>query len=214
MKIRNFVEKFFNLIYQIAKYLSALIVAICIFALLITGVDLFFSGPSLKVPEFSEYVDSIEGKPNVESEFAKLDEKRKVEKAYGDLITKLVKNYGLSAESYDILINDMVKMDEKFRDDYINRFSKFLSKVKKYNNKKNSERIKIVDAANYYRNEFFDAIERFKVEKEENKVKRMYKVGIFLSLIITLLMFLIVPLLIKIEENTRHSTVSKENTIS
>ena len=200
------VDLFLEKVFFWSKYLSAGIVGLC--CLVLVGLSFSLLGTwftSFNVPRFSVIEESFKEEASSQrpsQDYRLFDEKRKVEKEYGDEIQKIVKKFNFSPSSYDVLVRDLVNIPDKWRRTYLDGLKNFLKEAKKFR-EKHADAPSLPQAANFYRDMFFAEIERAKAEKEAAGEKRLFLLAGIGVTILVLLAFLLVPLLVKIEENTR-----------
>lgn len=211
MTIYGFVDSFFIKLFKASRLISALIVTICLIVIILTGIGLLFSGPkSLDVPDFSTIRSAIEEEevPQISKteDYAVLEKRRDVEKQFGDRVNKAIRNYNLSAEAYNILISDLLEMDKKYRRKYIRGFTRFLGGAENFLKEQKEDDefyFSIPDAANSYREMYSDAISEVEFSKIDAAENKMYLLAVLGFSLLLLLAFLVIPLLLQIENNTR-----------
>ncbi|MCK5826531.1 MAG: hypothetical protein KAG93_05815, partial [Desulfuromusa sp.] len=201
MKSSSMIDRFLFKVFTIAKSLSALIIGICILVAVLAGVGLVVSGSSFEVPKFSTYLEIVSGN---QSRDGSIEAGLSVEEKYGDRVNAIVKKYNFTPEGYDWLIDKIISTDEEFREEYVDGFEDFLEDAQKYVNE-NGEKAKtsVIDASNEYKDLFDASLRIAKISKMESASSRLYLLGAIAVSVLVLLAFVMIPLLILIEKNTR-----------
>ena len=204
------VDLFLEKVFFWSKYLSAGIVGLC--CLVLVGLSLSLLSTwftSFNVPRFSVIEESFkeEALSRPYDDYRLLDERRKVEKEYGDEIQKIVKKFNFSPASYDVFIEDLtLRVPENLHRTYLDGLKDFLKEAKKFK-EKHADAPSLPQAANFYRDMFFDELAKVRAEKDAGREKRLFLLAGIGVTIMVLLAFLLVPLLVKIEENTRMTSL-------
>ena len=196
-------ERFFRYLFFVSKAVSALFTFVMlgtiVFAILALMID---RTGSIDVPDFSDVQTSYEA-PTSRTDYSDLDEKRSVEKRFGDDISKLVKKYGWTEQSYDQTVLLMARMDQRHRKAYLKGLRKTLARAEDWAEDSKNPKFDVIDAANRYNDLFIQGIAEWEEAKAETEGRRLIWLGTLVGAIVCLIGFLIVPLLIQIEENTR-----------
>ena len=209
MKSNSIIDRFLLKIFIISKVLSAAIVCACILTAIYTGSNLFLDrGKTIDVPKFATVQSSLDDTKSQQSpgieDYAGLGNKQEIEKKYGGHIKNIIKEYQLTNDAHRIIVADLLDMDKKYRTKYVDGLDAFFKDAVKYIKDKGNEKdFDIALIANNYRKMFFEAIEDVKASEIEAASNKMYQTAMFGASIIILLAFVIIPLLIRIEENTR-----------
>jgi len=201
-------DRFLWKVFSVAKVISAVIVSICLIVAIFSGFGLLFGGgKSFETPEFSSFKERLESQTTQQvynENYNNLDTKREVEKEYGDDIAEIVKKFNLPSSAYDILINKIANMKEEYRDKFVDGLWDYLSDAQDYIKKQEKKaKISIIDAANQYIREFDNEVQAVEMSKASAQIEKITYLSILGGSLLIMLGFLIVPLLIQIEENTR-----------
>jgi predicted Zn finger-like uncharacterized protein len=199
-------NRFLFLSFKIGKYISAF--CIVAFFLIFLGSAIFYFvgfGDSFEEPEFESIVPYIEATDaNKKPDFSKIDERKEVEDKYGDKIKKVVE-YGFSEETYDIFLNRLVNYPAKYREAYIEGLDEFLNDGLNYKRKRQNNNIDIVSLSKAYKQAFDEEISEAKYAASKDSTKKWTVLGVIAVSMFLYILFLVIPILIKIEENTRNS---------
>ena len=203
-------NKFMAGVFKFGKIVSALFMLLCIATMALAALYALFKGSeSLKTPEFREVVAAMEsdgnsGRSSSTAELANKQEYRTVRDRYRKQIDTIVDLYRLDAkDDTDELVQNLCEVPERLRSTFVKGAIAFGKDAKKYYAKKdNGSQVDDADLS-LYGTLFERAVERAEESEMEARLNRsvawMVCGGAFLGLIL----FLFLPLLIQIEENTR-----------
>lgn len=185
-----------------------------LFVALIIGLVQYISAPSrdFDAPRFTDYQPYLEniGVRNVDQDFSEIDTRIAIIKRYDEDIKKVLITGGMETESYDTLVGWLVQVPENRRSRFITGLQGFLEEFLE-SQKKAPEEERINEDLNVfmsrlaltYKNIFFDLLKKEKLyesETENRQSRILLFIGVTLNLLILTLLF---PIVIKIEENTR-----------
>jgi predicted PurR-regulated permease PerM len=207
-------DRFLWKVFSVAKVISAVIVTICLVVAIFSGFGLIFGGgKSFETPEFSSLKEVIETRKTQQAytnNYKDLETKRKIEKEYGDDIEGIVKKYNLPSDAYNIFIKKLINMKEEYRDKFVEGLEDFLDDAQDYIEDKGKEsKITIIDAANYYLSSFDNEIQTVEMSKASAQAGKITLLAILGGSLLIMLGFLLIPLLIQIEKNTRKQELSE-----
>ena len=220
-------EKFLNMYFKIGKVL--LMIALSIIALTTLVFALLSLASSIETIKIKntpyQYVQSTEkldkllasaNGTNTWNE-TNITEKDELEKLYKDKIEQALKNNGMSSYSVDRVLGYLLQVDPKDREDYVKNMEEHHRIFIKYTvdfiaktnpNVSKNEIKKYVLANNDIPQLYFE--QRYKkqvLEKEQNyntaATKRNMQLWILLCCLYSFVIALTIPILIRIEENTR-----------
>jgi len=146
----------------------------------------------------------------------------RIERKYGERLQVLVADYQLYRDSYSAMLEWLEAVDDEHHESFVSGLERFADSVDAYmSDKSNTERLSMSRAMNWYWREFMRAIKEYTYARNsaslaelqrvaENEAARLavaverrmllFVIGASLG---TLLAFLVLPLLIQIERNTR-----------
>lgn len=139
-----------------------------------------------------------------------LSEYKGVERKYDNDVYEIIQNAGLVPvpESYDFIMKSTARYPENFRDDYIGGMKKLLRTA--ISEKENKEKFgSLLDRYNRVFNAKYQNIE------SENLKKLMYEkyyLGSAAICFVSLLLFVVILILLRIEGNTRNTEINTRNT--
>lgn len=204
----GFLDRFLWKVFSIAKIISAIVVSICLIIATFAGIGLLFGGgKSFETPEFFSFKEQLETQTTqykYSRNYEELNAKRKIEKEYGEDIKGIVKKFNLPSNAYDVLIKELINIKEEYRDEFIKGLEDYLEDAEDYIEKEGKKaKITIVDAVNQYLWEFEKEIQKVEMSQATASMQKVYSLSILGGSLLIMLGFLIVPLLIQIERNTR-----------
>lgn len=211
------IDKFLKKVFAFSRIMAALIVFLCV--LVVAGGILYFlisGSKGVSTPKFNEVIETEQmirelGREMDKTDYKEISERRTVEKKYGDDIQEIVKEYGLTKSAYDIYVRQLLALDLEYRSQFVKGLKRFMedgnSYIKKQGDKTDMD---IADVANQYNDMFGSAIAESEMSKFESKAKRMGSLIAIGSALSAMILFLIIPLLLQIEMNTRNTSTSEE----
>ncbi len=199
-------NKFMTGMFKFGKIVSALFMLLCIVAMLGALLYCIFAGPdSLEVPEFKAVSAAMENSGGDWSgDVVQKQEYRKVRDKFSKKIDAIVDLYRLNAkDDTDDLLNSLCEVPEEYRSDFVNGALSFGKDAKKYYAKNKPDyQVDDVDLARYT-SLFSYALAEKKESEVESRMNRQAAWTVCGGAFLGLIMFLFLPLLIQIEENTR-----------
>lgn len=203
-KATGFADAFMNKVFFFGKLFSALVMLVC--CVVMVGALLYYvfaSGDSLQVPEFSDGLNS----KTVDWEAgnkASVKEKNAVRRKYESKILKLIEIAKLDHDDFEEYVDKLCGYGKEYRSAYINGALDYVKSAKKWEVKKDIPPLenykRTVDA---YERQFDGAVEDVKESRADAVARKKAALGVCGSTCLGLVLFLMLPLLIKIEENTR-----------
>ena len=200
-------DRFMACVFKFGKIVAALFMFLCILAMAGSLVYYVFTGASsVKIPDFDDVKAVIESGEKNDNEKGGIGNAlyKQLRDDYGSKVDDLIDVGGLDAKNdYTRIINALAKVDADMRSAYIKGAISFLKEFKAYAKKNSKVEFNGENGLHTY-DQMFDAA---KNEASESKVvsgmKRSSALGVCGGSLIGLILFLIIPLLIQIEENTR-----------
>jgi len=210
------IDTFLKKVFAFSRVIAALVVFLCVLAVAGGIVYFLISGSKgVSTPDFDEVIETEEmirdlGREMDRTDYKEISERRAVEKKYGDDIQEIVKEYGLTKAAYDIYVRQLLALDEEYRKQFIKGLKRFMrdgnSYIKKQGDKTDMD---IADVANQYDDMFDSAIAKSEMSKIESKAKRTGALITIGSALSAMILFLIIPLLLQIEVNTRKTSTQE-----
>lgn len=204
------IDSFLKKVFSFSKAVAALIVFLCVITMIFAAGRFLVSGPkSVATPDFGEIAAMDQAGSGAQgvadkSDYKIISDKREVEKKYGKDIQEIVSKYGFSPNAYDIYIRQLSNMDKKYRSMFVNGLEDFLHDGKKYIEKQGAKtKLDLPEIANAYDDLFDTAVEEAESSEAESKAKRATALITIGSALGAMILFLIIPLLLQIEINTR-----------
>jgi predicted Zn finger-like uncharacterized protein len=205
--IKSRVNAFLFFSFKVGKIISA--VSLVLFFLVFIGSVAFYfinQMHSFSPPDFDQARRYLENESQNSAKqknysFAKVDEKRKVQDKYDKVIRKIIP-FGFKEEAYEEFIDDIMRFEEAYQDDYIYGLEKYLqnwSELKKQ--KQNTPDLKTVYPL--YERMFAEKLQASELGKQQAAARNYVILCVIGASLVLYILFLLIPLMIKIEENTR-----------
>lgn len=197
-------NKFLNFSFKFGKIFTVILLVILMIAIISSGIKTVstFKNVKLKAPTFVE----IQANMEAEKQNQTANAENKNAEPYILVLNEVAKKH-LSDYGKRMLTISVKQIDEEYRIEYLNGFDKALDDAKEYcnikklNDKQANELLENI-ISNY--NSYFARNKaRVDDEKAQCNVDRIVASSVLGSSILLFLLCLIIPLLIKIEENTR-----------
>lgn len=136
-------------------------------------------------------------------DFSDIDQKREVENKYGSKIKKIMA-FGFAASTYDGFVVDLLALPSEYRGKYINGLHDFLTDGIKYAKKNNKKQeLSVTNLEKSYRGVFNERMRAIEMQKIVQKMEDLTILGVAGGSLLLFIVFLLIPILIKVEENTR-----------
>lgn len=205
-------DKLLALVFRFMKGISAIVVVGCMLALIGGVAGFLLSLPKqVRIPRFADLRESFSAKerPKKPVSFEELqvsqeDTRTRIEGEYGKAIDQIVREYDFSLNERQRLIEDVTLMDADYRQSYLSGLVAFLSEAHNYINKRGDEaRTSTLEALYAYRRAFREAILTSKASQATSAATRIACLSVIGGCIVALMLFIFLPLLIMVEQNTR-----------
>ena len=204
---QTMIDRFLTRVFKASKVVSAVFVLICL--LTMAGAALYFlaTGPdSVEAPKFEFQEDSQGG--NSGDGYDNISERKEIEGKYGDDVLEVIKKYDFSEQAYDIFMEYIIACDPSNRKIMVKGWVRYLKDAARYIKKNEETTMEMSDAAMSYFDEFDYSVGRNSMNNLMNTGKRTASLITLAASLTIMLLFLILPLLILIEKNTRGISTS------
>ncbi len=196
-------DKFLNFCFKFGKVFTAILLVLFLFLFLISIIFVFttIKKVELKPPTFSEINANIQAVKNNQTT-ANNNQAEPYILYINDISKKYLSDYGKQ-----VLTKEVNEIDYKYRIDYLQGFEAALYETKvhgsisKMNQKQYNELFELVVTS--YDMYFHRKLQEKELQELKLKTERLVAISIISSSILLFILCLIIPLLIKIEENTR-----------
>lgn len=208
------IDKLTKLLFSFGKGFSFFMVAVCCIAFVIGLINYLGAAPDkLQPPEFNEFMSylSLPGTEAVNQDFSKIDTKRAIENKYNEHLKDIVTKYKYDTSFYRQIVEWMTQVPPNRRTRFIHGLNTFLEGFTVWL-EENKETLQLDQGAvrDLYRNMAlkYQSIFTELLRKEETRWAASYQertnlLLFIVSTLIFLVLFLLVPIALKIEENTR-----------
>ena len=206
-KAVGWTDIFMAKIFFFGKIVAALFMFLCIATMALSLLYWALASESgVKIPDFSDVKEAYEAAEKSENDnsgdMKSLKETNSVRKEFDSEITKLMEVCKLPKESYEEIVRTLAEMDADLRDDYIDGAIDFAKDAKK-TIEKMGKTFNGTGVIVTYDKLYAEAKETAEADKATTAIKKMIALSVCGGALIGLILFLIIPLLIQIEENTR-----------
>lgn len=204
-KAMRITDKFMAGVFKFGKIVAVLFMFLCILTIAGSLVYYVFAGASsVKIPDF-EKADIESGEKNTSEDGGISNARYKqLRNDYGGKVDDLIEVGGLDAKNdYTRIINALANVDSDMRSAYIKGAISFLKDYKAYSKKNGKVEFDGNDGLEKYDEKFYAAMKEASASKVVSSMKRSAALRVCGGSLIVLILFLIIPLLIQIEENTR-----------
>ena len=199
----SLLDRFMGLLFRFGKTFAGILAVLCLLSVVVSiGVFILNLRTSMEIPSYDEISSSVsEEDPDAPGSTAALDERRAIEKKFGDRVYAIIKEHKVL--QYDQLVQMIRTIDEDNRSKYMKGLESALEDRDAATRNSKGEILSVEDVADRYHYFFFRAQAAHEAEKQKAKAKRMASLGSVVISCFMLFMMLIIPALLRIEENTR-----------
>ena len=212
-------EKFLSGSFKLGKVFSVVAITISAMVLIIAIVLMVFSIKSYKVNYYTP--QELQTFEKAEYEVNKVSNIQIVEKQFGDEIKLILVNSKYDNSHYKNIISVVSDLKPQYRKGYVDHLEKFITEGRTFAEEEARKEAKGADKAlvdrilkQYkgsierasiisYNNMYVSQVNQIETNKSADMFYRLWLIGVILASILVFISFLVVPLLIKIEENTR-----------
>lgn len=214
-------NKFLNACFQIGKWFMSIVLIL----LLLTGVGLIcniiYKSNNMNAYVMDYKFPTQENEAAVENQNSDKSVIDEISKQYKEQIIAQLKESNVSEKTADIIIKRMVVVEERDRKDFVNNLSQYYNDATKYlindlkseynlseaeakqvlNEEKQEINNKIIPDKYFQR--YSEQVEARNAEHQKIEAQRTTSLIALLVCLCMFVMFLTIPILIRIEENTR-----------
>ncbi len=199
-------DRFMGLMFRFGKGFAAILAIVFLLGILI-NLAVFVSNlrSSIEIPQYEEIVADYENSEGTGDSkgIGDLDERRQIEKRFGDDVADIVKEHSLGDEWYDRILGFIGTLEKDYRSDYIDGLEDVLSDAAKAREEKADSSPSAVEVMESYTEAFVEAAGQAEAAKAEAATARQTALIAILLCCFMMFMMLVIPALLKIEENTR-----------
>lgn len=207
------IDGFLAFMFRFGKTFAGLLAVVFLLGMLVSGgVFLLHLRSGMEVPAYEQLVAAAAHPQGTGAagSAAQLDERRDIEKRFGDHIAAVVKKFSLGEPAYDGMLRAMKEIKKPYRADYLAGLEDALKAAERAKAKNETNALGGIEVAEAYTEAFRQSEQQAVIAAEEAKATRWTAVGSALACCILLFMMLVIPALLKIEENTRKAATAAE----
>jgi hypothetical protein len=175
----NLLDRFMALLFRFGKSFASLLAVLCLLATVASlAVFTWNLHTSMKIPTYSDISPTASnGQASESNNTQQLDERRALEKKYGDQVASLVKNHQFDQTDYDPLMSMVASVEEKSRQKFLNGLEKALKQRDQAAESNPKEVLAAQDTAMRYRMAFSRAESEYESKKITAKSTRWFALG-------------------------------------
>lgn len=208
------IDKLSRILFTFGKGVSFFMVVVCCIAFVIGIINYIGAAPDrLQSPEFNNFFTylNLPGERVVDQDFSKIDTKRAIENKYDEHMKRIVTDFNYETAFYAQLVDWMTQVPVNRRTRFIDGFYTFLDSFKDWL-EDNQEKLQLDaaatralynDMARKYQAIFTELLRKEELRWQTSHQERTNLLLFIVSTLVFLVLFLLVPIVLKIEENTR-----------
>ena len=199
-------DRFMAILFRFGKSFASLLAVVCLLGVFASlAVFAWNLRANMKVPTYSDIAPTENGSQASESNNTQqLDERRALEKQFGDQVATLVKKHQFDQTDYDQIMSMVSSIEEERREKFLDGLETILQQRDKAA-ESNPKESTVQNTAILYRMAFGRAESEYESKKNTAKSTRLFALGAAFVSCFMLFLMLIVPALLRIEENTRRA---------
>ena len=198
----SILDRFMGCLFRFGKTFAGILALLCLLAIIASsGVFVWNLHTGLDVPTYADIAPSTATYDSPDT--GELDTRRAIEKQYGDRVAAIVKDYKFEEDDYYAILSVLSDVDP----DNWNAFLKGLEKTLKSRAKAAKDdpegTPEVKRTTGLYMTAFSSAESRYESDRQKAKTTRLFALGAVFVSCFMLFMMLVIPALLRIEENTR-----------
>ncbi len=207
-------NKYTSMLFSFGKLFSFLMVFVCIIAFIVGIIMYLGAAPDrLQEPEFEDFMPylGLPGERVVDQDFSDIDTKRAIENKYDGIMKNIVKDFNFETQFYNQLVTWLAQVPENRRSRFIGGLYSFLDNFTEWM-KENKDTLNLGsedstvlyrNMANKYEKIFAELLRKEEVRWAASYQERTNLLLFIISTLTFLILFLMLPIILRIEENTR-----------
>lgn len=218
---KDFMNKFLSFSFKFGKVFAVITLIVLLITMVCSGIFLLkFDCQKVNTPSFETVrvqIESANSSGSYNSEGYVPDKvlaKERAEKKFRVRIEKMIFENQLKPFAYDKILSNIAECDEKYQNDYVKGLEKFVKEAFDYAKAKNkvnmnninSQKEFLSGALEAYQEMYERELDRIASEREDLVQQKLIAGGVLLVSLLLFIVCLLIPLLIKIEENTRKTS--------
>ncbi len=161
----SLLDRFMGLLFRFGKTFAGLLAILCLLSVFLSlGIFTWNLRTSFGVPEYSDIANS-KTDDNSSPDTSGLDEKRAIEKNYGDRVSAIIKEYKFAQDDYYTILSMVKSMREENRSRFLGGLEKVLDSRVKATAKDSKNSPSVQEIAGRYAYAFSNAESRYESKK-------------------------------------------------
>lgn len=201
----SILDRFMALLFRFGKTFASLLAVLCLLS--VFGSIAVFAlnlRTKMEIPTYAEIAAAAnEDDQNTPTSTTALDERRAIEKRFGDRVVAIIKEHKFDQDDYDQFIRIIQSIEPENRARYLSGLEGALKSRDAAIRDNNGNALSVHAVAGLYTTFFSSAEAEHESAKEEARSARFSALAAVFISCFMLFMMLIVPALLRIEENTR-----------
>jgi hypothetical protein len=199
----GFLDRFIGFLFRFGKSFAGLLALVCLLAVFSSMLVFVWNlRTSFEVPTYADITATESHQPGKSKE-TEPDDMNIIEQKFGDRVGGIVKDYKLSQDEYNGILLMIQSLHKANRAPFVDGLQKALEAHAKVTPGTSTSTTSFQSITDRYVNAFVRAENAYESKSQEAKTTRWYALGSAFVSCFMLFMMLIIPALLKIEENTR-----------
>lgn len=195
--------------FRLGKVIAVVLTMVFFLVFLLSVVALGLTSMSkFEVPTFTDaHTNRTSATGDVKTDTSGIKERQELERQYGDRLRKILENYSLAANGYDMLVAWMIDVPKGHRDASVTGMERFMADGVAFAKQNNKQPDTPQLIGNYLRL-FKSSLDAESASRAEAQQTRLQILAVLGGSALLFFVFLIIPALLQIEKNTRTAVVA------
>jgi hypothetical protein len=199
-----FLDGFMGLLFRFGKTFAGILALVFLLGILLSGLVFVFNlRSSIVIPTYEQIAAKSADDDSGNTTPSGLDQRRELEKKFGDRIAKIIKAHKLDEDLYDSFISVLSRLGKDYRADYLSGLKGVLNDAAEKSKASEDVTLSTRTLIQSYTEAFVDAETTAASAKSSASITRWSAFGSAIICCFMLFMMLVIPALLRIEENTR-----------
>jgi hypothetical protein len=190
--------------FRLGKVIAVVMTLLFFLVFLASGVTLALTGQStFKTPHFSDtHFSEPSETGGVKTDTSGIKERQDVERRFGDRLRRILENYSLAANGYDILVGWTIAVPTDHREQFVHGMESFMADGVAYG-KSIGKQADTSELIALYNRMFGESLEGEATAIKDALQTRLITMAVLAGSALLFFVFLVIPALLQIEKNTR-----------